>query len=53
MATLEQKKTASIIYVPILYKLLRDNSVNENIIPFLLAQLALETAFYLIVIIII
>jgi hypothetical protein len=46
MATLEQKKTASIIYVPILYNLLLKNKVNENIIPFLIAQLAFETAFF-------
>jgi hypothetical protein len=46
MATLEQKKTASIIYVPLLYKLLIDNKVNENIVPYLLAQMAFETAFF-------
>lgn len=46
MATLEQKKTASILNVPLWYKLLRDQGVNENIIPFLIAQLALESNYF-------
>ena len=44
--TLEQKKTASILYVPIIYNLLLENKVNENIVPYLIAQLAFETAFF-------
>jgi len=46
MATIEQKKQASIIYVPLFYKLLLDNKVNENIVPYLLAQIAFESAFF-------
>lgn len=44
--TIEQKKTASILYVPIIYNLLLENKVNENIVPYLLSQLAFETAYF-------
>lgn len=46
MATIEQKKTASLLNVPIWVNLLRDQGVNENIIPFCIAQLALESAYF-------
>jgi hypothetical protein len=46
MATIEQKKTASILYVPLFYKILIEKGVNENILPYLIAQLAFETAFF-------
>lgn len=44
--TIEQKKTASILNVPLWYNLLKNEGVNENILPYLLAQLALESNFF-------
>jgi flagellum-specific peptidoglycan hydrolase FlgJ len=44
--TIEQKKTASIFNVPLWYNLLKKEGVNENILPYLLAQLALESNYF-------
>jgi hypothetical protein len=44
--TIEQKKTASILNIPLWYNLLKNEGVNENILPYLLAQLALESNYF-------
>ena len=44
--TLQEKKTASILYVPMWYNALKNQGVNENILPYLIAKLAYETDFF-------